>query len=119
LVLHPTIDRAGASPDAIVGTGLAELKCPKTATHLGYMLAGEVPTKYQPQMLWQMACAEAEYNDFVSFDPRLPHHLQLFVVRMKRDDERIKAMEDEVRLFLHEVDELLAKLQAFELKKAA
>ena len=119
LVLHPTIERAGASPDRVTGKGLLEVKCPKTATHLQYLLAGEVPPKYQPQMLWQMACAEAEFCDFASFDPRLPTELQLFVVRFPRDDKRIAEMETEVRKFLAEVDELLGRLQAFQLKRAA
>lgn len=119
-VLHPTIERAGMSPDGIVGdSGLVEIKCPKTATHLQYLLAGTVPAQYQPQMLFQMACAEAQWCDFVSFDPRLSPELQLFVVRFNRDDARIKEMEAEVKLFLAEVDELLSKLGALSLRKAA
>jgi putative phage-type endonuclease len=112
-VLHPTIDRAGASPDGLAGpSGLVEIKCPKTATHLQYLLAGEVPTKYQPQMLWQMACAEAAWTDFVSYDPRLSPELQLFVVRFPRDAERIKKMEFEVLYFLEEVDAMLEQLRS-------
>ena len=112
LVLHPSIDRAAASPDGLAGDGLVEIKCPKTATHLQYLLDGEVPPKYEPQMLWQMACAERPWCDFVSFDPRLPDDLQLFVVRFKRDDERIAAMEAEVKAFLAGVDETVSKLTA-------
>lgn len=118
-VLHPTIERAGMSPDGIVGQGLLEIKCPKTATHLQYLLAGAVPAQYQPQMLWQMACAEATFCDFVSFDPRLSPELQLFVIRFHRDEARIKEMESEVKMFLAEVDELLSKLGALSLRKAA
>jgi putative phage-type endonuclease len=110
LVLHPRIDRAAASPDGLAASGLVEIKCPKTATHLQYLLAGEVPSKYQPQMLWQMACTERDWCDFVSFDPRLPHELQLFHVRFQRDDVRIKDMEIEVQTFLSEVDATLEKL---------
>src|SRR3990167_3329387 len=110
-VLHPTIDRAGMSPDGIVGRdGLLEIKAPKTATHLQYLLTGTVPATYQPQMLWQMACAEAAFCDFVSFDPRLPADLRLFVARFNRDDARIAEMESEVKLFLAEVDDLLFRL---------
>lgn len=109
-VLHPTIARAGASPDGLVADGLVEIKCPKTATHLTYLLDGLVPAKYQPQMLWQMACAEAPWCDFVSYDPRLSTELQLFKVRFPRDDARIKEMETEVEKFLAEVDSLLAQL---------
>lgn len=112
LVLHPTIDRAAASPDGIVDMdGMVEIKCPKTATHLQYLLEKVVPTQYQPQMLWQMACTGAAWCDFVSFDPRLPDDLQLFVVRFNRDQARIDAMESEVRAFLSEVDETLSKLR--------
>lgn len=111
LVLHPTIERAAASPDGVAGKVGLEVKCPKTATHMTYLLAWEVPSKYQPQMLWQMACCGTEAVDFVSFDPRLTPELQLFVVRFKRDDEAIASMEKEVVRFLAEVDELVARLR--------
>lgn len=111
-ILHPSIDRAGASPDGLVGdSGLVEIKCPKVATHLTYLLDGVVPAKYQPQMLWQMACSGRAWCDFVSFRPDLPDDLQLFKVRCERDDKRIKEMEDEVIAFLSEVDKLLARLR--------
>lgn len=112
LIVHPRIDRAGASPDGLAGKVGLEVKCPKTATHLQYLLAGEVPSKYQPQMLWQMACGELDAVDFVSFDPRLDENLQLLVVRFKRDDKRIAAMEAEVLRFLAEVDEIVGRLRA-------
>lgn len=112
LVIHPTIDRAAASPDGFVGDdGLTEIKCPKIATHLTYLLDGVVPSKYQPQMLWQMACCERQWCDFVSFRPDLPERLQLFKVRFPRDDKRILEMTAEVGVFLNEVDELLDKLK--------
>jgi hypothetical protein len=57
-----------------------------------------------------MACAERQWCDFVSYDPRLPKKLQLFVRRLERDTERIKHMEIEVMRFLAEVDEAIAKL---------
>ncbi len=111
-VLHPAIDRAGASPDGYSGPVGLEIKCPKTATHLQYLLDGVVPAKYQPQMLWQMACMGTEACDFVSFDPRLPEHLQLFVARFQRDEKRIQEMTAEVEKFLAEVDDVLAQLKA-------
>lgn len=111
LVLHPSIGRGAASPDGLVGLdGLVEIKCPKTATHLQYLVDGKVPMHYQPQMLWQMACTERDWCDFASFDPRLPEHLQLFVRRFSRDQTRIDEIESEVRTFLTEVDAILAAL---------
>jgi putative phage-type endonuclease len=112
LVLHPTIDRAGASPDGLVGSdGLVEIKAPKVATHLSYICAGVVPTKYKNQMLWQMACTERDWCDFISFRPDLPERLQLFIVRFKRDEEKIKELTTAVNAFLVQVDEMLKKLK--------
>jgi hypothetical protein len=113
MVLHPSIERGAASPDGLVDLdGLVEIKCPNTATHLDYLLDGTVPAKYQPQMLWQMACTGRDWCDFVSFDPRLPEDLQLFVVRFQRDQVRIDAMEAEVRAFISEAEETVSRLRA-------
>jgi putative phage-type endonuclease len=113
-IFHPTIERSGASPDGLVGSdGLLEIKCPKPKTHMRYILAGRVPTDYVPQMQWQMACTGRPWNDFASYDPRMPEHLQLFVKRLPRDNEYIGWLESEVRQFNAEVDEIVAKLSSF------
>ena len=110
-VTHPTIEWFGCSPDSFVGDeGLLEAKCPNTSTHLAYLLDGEIPLDYMPQMLGQMACTERKWCDFVSYDPRLPQKLQFFVRRFHRNDEHIKALEDEVMKFLEEVTLKLAEL---------
>lgn len=114
LVLHPKIDRAAASPDGLVGIdGLIEIKCPKTATHLQYLMDGAVPAKYQPQMYWQMACTGRAWVDFVSFDPRLPKSMALFRARLARDNDKIAALEREVETFLADVDKMLATIRTF------
>lgn len=112
-VLHPSIDRAGASPDGLVEKdGLLEIKCPKTATHLQYLLDGKVPAKYEPQMMWQMACTGRKWCDFVSFDPRLPEKMQLVIRRLHVNQERLLEIEAEVDKFLRDVDAMLASLKA-------
>ena len=109
---HPRITNSGASPDGLVGDdGLVEFKCPATATHLDTLLAGEVPPKYIPQMQWQMACTDRAWCDFMSYDPRLPEHLRMFVKRVERDDAYIKMLETEVTKFLAELEEKLTQLQ--------
>jgi hypothetical protein len=77
------------------------------------LLADEVPGKYITQMQWQMACTRRPWCDFVSYDPRLPEHLQMLIVRVPRDDKRIAELEAEVRKFLAEVDEKVTKLKEF------
>jgi putative phage-type endonuclease len=101
---HPTIAIAGASPDGLVDeNGLVEIKCPNTATHIETLLGSAIPAKYEAQMLWQMACTGRAWCDFVSFDPRMPADMQLFIKRMPRDEERISKLENEVQDFLNEV----------------
>lgn len=110
--IHDEIARFGASPDGLIGEdGLVEIKCPLTATHVNWILAGVTPEEYQPQMLAEMACTGRQWCDFVSFDPRLPKKLQLFVRRFQRDDGRIAEMEEEVLKFLEEVIETIKLLE--------
>lgn len=112
-VNHRSIFMSGASPDGYVGEdGLVEFKCPNTATHIDTLLGGAIPAKYETQMLWQMACTGRTWCDFVSFDPRLPETMQLFVKRLSRDDERIRALEADVTDFLVEVDTKVRALRA-------
>jgi putative phage-type endonuclease len=119
-VPHPFIESSGASPDGYVGDeGMLEIKAPNTATHIETLLGGTIPAKYETQMLWQMACAKREWCDFVSFDPRLPPEMQLFVKRLERDDKRIAELEEMVSDFLAELDEKVAKLTALYRKEAA
>ena len=108
---HPRIAMSAASPDGLVGDdGCLEIKCPNTATHIDTIL-GEAPAKkYYDQMQWQMVCANRSWCDFVSFDPRMPAHLQLFVKRIERNDEYIEQLEKEVVQFLMEVEDKVKKL---------
>ena len=109
---NPKIERSGASPDGLVGnSGLVEIKCPKVATHLAYLIADVVPAAYKNQMMWQMACTDRQWCDFVSFRPDLPEHLQLFIIRFKRDPARILELETAVIAFLDGVDKMLSQLK--------
>lgn len=111
-VLHPTIEWFGCSPDGLINDkGLLEIKCPNSKTHIKYLNAGKPPAKYVPQMQCQMAVTGREWCDFVSFDPRLPGDLQMFVARLDRDDEYIKSMEAEVTKFLSEVETMFKQLK--------
>jgi putative phage-type endonuclease len=109
---HPTIEMFGCSPDGYVGEeGLIEIKCPNTSTHIDYIRKDKAPTKYVPQMQCQMAVTGRKWCDFVSFDPRLPEKLQLFIVRLNRDDEYISKMESVVQEFLNEVNSAVIGLK--------
>lgn len=101
---------SGCSPDGLVGTdGLVEIKVPNTATHIDALLKGMTPD-HLPQIQGQMWITGRQYVDFVSYDPRMPERLQLFIARVQRDDNYIQMLEKEVRRFLLEVDDVCEKL---------
>ncbi len=111
-VTHPLIPMSGASPDGLVGDiGLVEIKCPNTSTHIDTLLGGSVPAKYITQIQWQLACTGRAWCDFVSFDPRMPENMQLFVKRVTRDGDRIAELTDMAQEFLAELDAKLERLQ--------
>jgi putative phage-type endonuclease len=120
-IAHPTISMTGASPDGLVGeTGLVEIKCPSTATHIDTLLSGKIAEKYVTQMMWQMACTGRKWCDFVSFDPRLPEEMRIWIHRVQRDDKVIKALEIDVEAFLAELDEKVTALRSkYEVAQAA
>lgn len=110
---HPTIAMAGASPDGFIGDdGLVEIKCPLTKTHIETLRGGRVNGAYAKQMQWQMACTGRAWCDFISFDPRMPEDLRMFVQRVPRDDTAIAELEAAVVDFLAELNGVLADLQS-------
>lgn len=114
-VKHPKLE-SGASPDVLVGAdGLAEIKCPLTATHIDTILGGSVPEKYVLQMQWQMDCTGRKWCDFVSYDPRMPERLRLFVKRVMRDETTINEISSEVFKFLYEMKTKIEALNKIEL----
>ena len=112
---HPSIERSGASPDGIVTTpddqGLLEIKCPATSTHRNHLLTGKIDKRYIYQMQFQMACAEKQWCDFVSYDPRMINpNLRLSITRVERDNELIEIIETAVIEFLDEMKQQLEQL---------
>jgi len=109
---HPWITMSGASPDGLANEGMVEIKCANTATHIDTLLSQTVPAKYITQMMWQMACADRPWCDFVSFDPRLPEKHQLFIKRINYDPEMVNMLENSVIQFLGDVDLKIQQLES-------
>ncbi len=112
-IFHPTIERAGASPDGLVvgGKGGLEIKAPKTTTHIEYLEANILPPDYEPQVMFNLACSEYEWWDFVSWDDRMTSQFKLFRKRVYRDEKRIAEINAGVTQFLREVDEKIEHLR--------
>lgn len=104
-------DYIAASPDGLVGEGGLEIKCPNTSTHLDYLLRGELPAQYRPQVQGCMWVHRAPWWDFMSFDPRLPPASQAFILRVERDEEYIESLAGSVRAFVREMLELEQRLR--------
>lgn len=111
---------AGCSPDGIIDDfrGGVEVKVPRSATHLRYLMNGNLPAEYQPQILHSLCITGCEYWDFVSWDPRFPEPLQLFTVRVPRFEFNVMAYERTLRAFLVEVDSDYEALKAHLLQVA-
>ncbi len=118
---HPSIAMAGASPDGLVGTdGLVEVKCPNSASHIETLLSETIEGKYLLQMQFQMSCTGRQWCDFVSFDPRLPAEMQLWIKRVQRDEAKIREVTLEVGNFLIDLERKVRSLQSrYATKEAA
>jgi putative phage-type endonuclease len=101
-VHHKTIPFVGGSVDGLIDAdGIIEIKCPTSATHLQTMLSEECEHMAQIQgYLW---ITDREWADFISFDPRLPPKLQLYIKHIDRDPLYIAQLKDAVTQFLAEV----------------
>jgi len=110
-VNHPDITMAGASPDGLIGdVGMVEIKCPTTPVHIDTLMSGIVPSKHMAQIQWQMACTGRNWCDFVSYDPRMPENMRMFVQRVDRNETYIEEITKEVNLFLSELDTKISTL---------
>ena len=108
----------GVSLDGHVGSfdgdfTLLEIKCPKTSTHLGYLRDGKVPKEHLAQLTHALWVTGAPSISFLSFDDRLPEHLQTFLVTLEASNVDLAAYQQEALSFLAEVDREVAALQGW------
>ena len=110
-IQHPTLE-AGASPDGLIGEdGLLEIKCPMGTTHTETLMTQEVPSKYIPQIQFQLRCTGRKWCDFVSYNPMFPQHLQVFVKRVEADEVYQMELDKEIEAFLLEVQTIIDRLK--------
>jgi YqaJ-like recombinase protein len=99
---------AGCSLDGHIGDfeGILEVKCPKSATHWGYLRgpANLLPPDHLAQITHNLFVTGAQWCDFLSYDPRFPSHLWTFMVRVTREQADLDEYERKLRTFLEEVD---------------
>lgn len=110
---HPTIVNTSASPDGLLRgeNAVLEIKCPTHATHAKNLMSETMPKNYIYQVQWQIACTESDYAYFASYHPDYPPELRLKWVKVERDDSVIKSLEEAVRQFDIEIEDLIIKLK--------
>jgi len=103
--LHDTLD-AGCSPDGLIAEdGGLEIKCPAPATHVEYLKAGVLPSKYKQQVMGCLWITGREWWDFVSYHPTM----KTLIVRVERDEEYITALEECVTKAVDLINESVEK----------
>jgi len=107
----------GCSTDGDMGNfeSILEIKCPKSATHVEYLKADRLPPRYVWQVTHNVFCTHAKAAHFVSYDDRLPAHLDYFALKIERCDLPVTEYAFELKQFLGEVEaeyQELLKLKA-------
>lgn len=98
----------GVSPDGLIGEdGGLEIKCPKETTHISYLVKGELPSIYKPQVQGSMWITGRKWWDFMSYHPDLPP----LIIRIPRDEEYISKMEAGITKFSKEMIEMEKKIR--------
>lgn len=113
---HPKHAFAGASPDFLTeddeGEGGGEVKCPfSQAVHARTLREG-LPAEHIDQIQGGLWVTGRLWWDFISYNPKFPPHLRLYVQRVYRDDARIKEIEANVLAAWAEVLSVLTRLGA-------
>ena len=110
---HPEIVNTSASPDGLIRgeDAVLEIKCPTHATHAKNLMSEKMPKNYEYQVQWQIACTESEHAYFASYHPDFPKELRLKWVKVLRDNMMILDIEEAVRQFDIEIEDLIIKIQ--------
>ena len=110
--LDPDLSKLMDLPSGVGGALVNRVRKDSPADHSDLRRGDVVPSKYIKQMQWQMACTGRKWVDFVSYDPRMPENMRLFIMRVDRDDDLIGDLETAVRDFEGELVAMITKLQA-------
>jgi predicted phage-related endonuclease len=98
----------GCSPDGLVGdSGLLEIKCPTIAVHVNYLLENLLPLDYYQQLQGQLLVTGRQWVDFMSYYPGL----KPLIVRVKRNEQFLKALDELLKVFCAELKEVIKKIR--------
>ncbi|MGC7464219.1 YqaJ viral recombinase family protein [Xanthomonas citri pv. citri] len=102
--------RIGCSPDGVIsdGQGLFEAKSCQPHIQIDRLLARVLPEEHKAQVMGQLLVSGRSYVDYVSYSPGLPE----LRVRVYRDLPYLSTLNQELQLFIRELDALVAQIKA-------
>ena len=95
------------SPDGLMPEMGLEIKCPKMATHVGYLMAGVLPYQYFQQVHGSMYITGYNHWWFMSYYPGLPS----FEIKVKRNETFISALASELDKFIDNLVSTINKVR--------
>ena len=109
----------GGSPDGLLPPkGIIEVKCPfSSANHFKHGLIKDdndfkkVATSYYYQCMSNIICAEADWCDFISFDPRVEPDYRMFVYRLFRNQEEVDNINNKLEVSITYMKDLLERIK--------
>ena len=111
-IKHPNME-VGCSPDGLIDKeqngliGGLEIKCPLQGTHVEYLRAGKLPSKYLLQVQGCMFVTGRGFWDFMSYHPKM----RPFMIRTYRDDDLINELVTNLQEAVLMIDEGVSKFQ--------
>lgn len=100
---------AGCTPDGLVGDDFGiEIKCPEPQKHVAYLLAGDVPDEYAPQVAFSLYVTGMKEWKFVSFRKNFP----TLIVSVRRDEALMSLIAGVVSDFHAQLQTAVAKLRS-------
>ena len=115
-IRHPDYSFIGASPDFLVDTdGGGEVKCPISIVVHTKTLREGLPPEHIEQIQGGLWVTGRLWWDFVSFHPKFPPGLDLYVQRVYRDTTKISTMKSCCLSAWEEVQATLKNLKAKEI----
>jgi exodeoxyribonuclease (lambda-induced) len=104
--------REGCSPDGIIqGIKGLEIKCPfNCANYIKFFCDDKLKSEYQWQVQYSLRVLGANQWDVVQYHPSMRKN-SLKTLTIERDEEKQKTLADAVPQFLHDMDQLLTKIE--------
>jgi hypothetical protein len=101
----------GGSPDGWYPGGIIEIKCPYNSKHhLSRLLSKKVPAQYIDQIQGNIWLAEVDHAYYIDYDPRFSEPNDILIIRVHREQKRIREIEARLDWAIETAQETLLKL---------